>query len=383
MSWPEILLGWSVFLIFYTYVGYPLLLLGIAAFASKKRRKDNNHVPSVSMLIAAYNEDAVIEEKLRNCLALDYVSDKLEIIIGSDGSQDRTNEIVQKYTGNRIRLVPFSMRRGKAAILNNLAQLAQGHVLVFSDANTMYRPDAIARLVPHFADARVGGVCGRLILLNQNGNDEAEGERLYWNYENRLKYLEGRIKTVFGANGAIYAIRRELFQSLPCDKAVMDDFLIPLSVVQRGYDIVYDKDAVGWEFTAPDLQAEFRRKVRIGAANFHGIREILPLLSPFKGFVAFGLWSHKIIRWLVPFLLIAAFVANLWLWGTTLYETLLVVQILFYGLALIAYVLDRFNIHVPWLIYPCYFVATNLALLVGFCKFILRAQDPAWARVKR
>jgi cellulose synthase/poly-beta-1,6-N-acetylglucosamine synthase-like glycosyltransferase len=307
----------------------------------------------------------------------------LEIIIGSDGSQDRTNEIIGKYAGKQIRLAEFAARRGKAAVLNSIAQMAQGEILIFSDANTMYRRDAVARLAPHFADAQVGGVCGRLMLLSQNGQIEAKGERFYWDYESYLKHLEGKIKTVLGANGAIYAIRRELFAALPAHKVVMDDFLIPLRVVQHGYDIVYDKDAVVCEFTAPNLRAEFKRKVRIGAANFHGIREILPLLNPLKGFVPFGLWSHKIIRWAVPFLLIAMFVANLTLLGVSFYNITFMLQAGFYLLALVAWRLDRLDIHAPFLVYPYYFAVVNLALLVGFFKFVTKAQKPAWARVER
>jgi hypothetical protein len=153
--------------------------------------------------------------------------------------------------------------------------------------------------------------------------------------------------------------------------------------VRRGFDIVYDKDAVVCEFTAPNLRAEFARKVRIGAANFHGIREVLPLLSPAKGFVAFGLWSHKIIRWIVPFLLIMMFVANLWLLRVPFYSFIFALQVLFYGLALVAWILDRFDIHVSWLIYPYYFTAVNLALFIGFLKFLTNSQKPAWARVER
>lgn len=384
MNWAELLFWISGFLIFYTYLGYPVLLRGIAFFISKRRQIDDKHLPSVSMLIAAYNEEATIEEKLKNCLAIDYPQDKLEIIIGSDGSKDRTNEIVGKYASQQIHLVVSQERQGKAAVLNKLAQLAQGKIFVFSDANSMYRRDAIARLVPHFADDQVGGVCGRLVLLNKNGQIEAGGERFYWDYENYLKYLEGKIKTVFGANGAIYAIRRELFKTLPRDKVVTDDLLIPLSIAQRGYDIVYEKEAQAYEFAAPDLKSEFKRKVRIGAGNFHGMREILPLLSPLRGFISFGLWSHKIIRWMVPFLLIVMFVSNLMLWEVPLfYNTLFTLQTLFYALAFVAWILGRFDIHVPLLIYPYYFVVVNLALLIGFFKFLTHTQKPAWSRVER
>lgn len=370
-------------LVVYTYALYPALLLVLSLFRSKRRELDENHFPAVSLLIAAYNEESVIADKLKNCLALDYPKDQMEILVGSDCSDDRTNEIVAQYASANIKLFPFQQRRGKAAVVNDLAAFAQGDVLIFSDANSMYRRDALLRLLPHFADAKVGGVCGRLVLLSKAGQIDAEGERFYWDYENYLKYLEGRIKTVFGANGAIYAIRRNLFRALPADKVVADDFLIPLQVVAAGHDVVYEKSAVATESAAENLGAEFKRKVRIGAGNFHGIREIFPLLNPLRGFVAFGLWSHKIIRWLVPFFLLMIFFFNLALLGTPLYNVLFTLQALFYGIAFLSWQLDRRGVQLPVLIYPYYFVAVNFALLLGFFKFLTGSQKPAWARTER
>ena len=384
MSWTESLFWISGGLILYTYIGYPVFLFILSFFKSPHRTKDPNNLPPVSMLIAAYNEEVILEEKLRNCLSLNYPREKLEIIIGSDGSNDRTNEIVQQYEEQGIRLISYPIRRGKAAVLNNIVQMAQGEILVFSDANTIYSPDALMLLVQHFGDTWVGGVCGRLVLLNQAGKSENRGEQIYWGYENYLKYLEGKIKTVVGANGAVYAIRKKYFKPLPCDKAIMDDFLIPLSIVQQGYDVVYDRDAVAYEFVAPNMKSEFKRKARIGAANFHGIREILPLLNPTRGFIAIGLWSHKIIRWIVPFLLITIFMANIYILELApLYKALFAIQVFLYGLGFIAWILDRLNIPLPLLGYPYYFVVVNLALLAGFVKFLTRSQKPVWARVDR
>jgi cellulose synthase/poly-beta-1,6-N-acetylglucosamine synthase-like glycosyltransferase len=383
MSWAEIIFWFCGLLIFHTYVGYPLLLHVIVLFTSRERQTDEHYLPAVSMLVAAYDEEAIIEEKLKNFHALDYPRDRLQILIGSDGSGDRTNEIVQKYADDKIRLIPFPQRRGKAAVLNDIAGMAQGDILVFSDANSMYSADAIRRLVWFFVDGHVGGVCGRLRLVNADGQLEADGERLYWDYENHLKYLEGKIKTVFGANGAIYAIRRELFSALPTQNVVIDDFLIPMRIVRAGYEVVYEKEALVWECTSPDVRSEFQRKVRIGAGNFHGVREILPLLNPLRGFVAFGLWSHKIIRWIVPFLLIVVFSANFLLRGDAFYDTLFILQGAFYGLVITAWILDCFKIHARWLIYPYYFVAANLALLIGFFKFLTKSQKPAWTRIER
>jgi len=383
MFWAEFIFWLSAFLIFHTYVGYPLVLVVLSTFFAKQRTSGENDLPTVSMIVAAYNEESIIEEKLKNCQTLDYPPEKLEILIGSDGCTDRTNEIAHKYVNDKIRLDAFAQRRGKAAVLNDLARAACGEVLVFSDANSMYKSDAVRRLVGFFADTKVGGVCGRLVLLGHGGKVEADGERLYWDYENYLKYLEGRIRTVIGANGAIYAIRRELFRELPTQEIVTDDFVIALRVVQAGFDVAYEKDAVAWEYASPNVRAEFKRKMRIGAANYFGIRRVLSLLNPSNGFVAFGLWSHKIIRWVAPFLLIAIFAANLFLLNQTFYLFFFVAQTTLYGAALIAWIFDRLGKPIRWLVYPYYFVMANLALLIGFFKFVINSEKPAWARVAR
>lgn len=370
-------------LIFHTYIGYPLLLLTLSIFAPTRRRRDEDYLPAVTMLISAYNEEVTIAEKMENCLRLNYPRDRLQIVVGSDASSDATEAIVRQYAGEQIELVSFSQRRGKASVLNDLVERARGEILVFSDANTMYKRDALHRLVAHFGDPRVGGVCGRLILLNKNGQIDAEGEKVYWDYENYMKYLEGKVRTVFGANGAIYAIRRELYERLPSHKAVMDDFLIPLKVVMKGYDVVFDKDAIVWENTAPNLKLEFLRKVRIGAANFNGIRDILPLLHPKRGFIALGLWSHKIIRWIVPFLLLILFFSNLFLLGRPIYDIFFSLQVLFYGAALLAWRAEKCRARWPILVYPYYFVVVNAALFIGFFRFLTKSQQPAWIRVER
>ena len=383
MSSAEFIFWVSAFLIFHTYIGYPLVLVVLSVFSAKQRVYDENYLPTVSMIFAAYNEDSIIEEKLKNCKSLDYPKEKLEILIGSDGCTDRTNEIAHKYLNDRIRLKVFTQRRGKAAVLNDLAGAARGDILVFSDANSMYKSDAIRRLAGYFADKKVGGVCGRLVLLSHGGKLEADGERLYWDYENYLKYLEGRIKTVIGANGAIYAIKHELFRTLPTQEIITDDFVIALRIVQAGHEVIYEKDAVAWEYTSPSVRAEFKRKMRIGAANYFGIRHVFSLLNPFKGFVAFGLWSHKVIRWIVPFLLILMFTANIFLLNQLHYRIAFFAQIIFYGIALVAWIFDRVGKPIRWFVYPYYFVMANLALLIGFFKFVSNSEKPAWTRVER
>lgn len=383
MDFAELLFWLSGLLIVYTYLLYPAILFCASHLIFRKRAGDEHHQPAVTMVIAAFNEERIINEKIRNCLAVVYPAAKLEVLIGSDGSNDRTNEIVRSSPHSNIKLVAFDRRRGKAAVLNDLVQMAAGEVVVFSDANTMYSDDAIAQMMPHFADQQIGGVCGRLVLLNENGKLDAEGERAYWDYENWLKFLEGKVRTVIGANGAVYAIRKSLFDKLPTHKVVMDDFLIPLNIVRQGYDVVYDAEAVVCEYAAPTLQAEFRRKVRIGAANFHGVKEILPLLNPARGFVAFALWSHKIIRWFVPFFLIVLLITNLTLLPQPPYQIPLGLQVVLYVMAAVYWLISKFGRQLSILVFPYYFVVTNFALLVGFFKFLTNSQKPAWARVER
>jgi cellulose synthase/poly-beta-1,6-N-acetylglucosamine synthase-like glycosyltransferase len=264
-----------------------------------------------------------------------------------------------------------------------LVSEASGEILVFSDANTMYDEEAIIRLVRHFGDERVGGVCGRLNLVNPNYNTAGIGEVFYWDYESRIKKLEGHIKTVLGANGAIYAMRKGLFIELPEEKVVVDDFLIPLNAVKQGYDFIYDHTAKAVESTSHDVKGELVRRIRISASNFHTIAEIAPLLNPFKGFVAFGLWSHKIIRWCVPFLMIFIFISSSLLIRFPFVRIIFGLQVSFYLFALVGFWLDRLGKNFKLLIHPYYFFAINFALLIGFWKFISGSQKPVWSRVER
>ncbi|MBD3288784.1 glycosyltransferase [candidate division KSB1 bacterium] len=378
------LIFWLILIIvFYSYLFYPLVLLMLAHLFPKSRKIDDNFMPFVSVIVAAYNEEDNIEAKVENFKKLDYPKSKIEMLFGSDGSSDNTNALLKSREKNNIRCFYYEQRNGKAAVLNKLVKEARGEILIFSDANTIYDHDAIKMLVRHFADDEVGGVCGQLNLVNPNENVGGKGELLYWKYENILKELEGRIKTVLGANGAIYALRNELYYPLPTNKVIMDDFLIPLKAVEFGKDVVYDRLASGSETTSSSIEGEFQRKIRIGAANFNALVEIKNLLSPLKGFVAFGLWSHKIFRWFSPFLLIAAFILNINLLTNFTYQVTMAIQLLFYSSAAVGYFFNRNNFTMKLFSYPLYFSAINLALAIGFIKFITGTQKPAWSRVER
>ncbi|MCR4438285.1 MAG: glycosyltransferase family 2 protein [bacterium] len=369
--------------ILYTYVGYYLILLVWSRLRPPARRKEEGFMPTVSMVIAAHNEEKVIRDKIENCRALDYPGELVEFLFGSDGSTDATVDLISSCGIANVRLLAFPQREGKARVLTKLVPEARGEVLVFSDANTIYRPDALRKMVAHFADPSVGGVCGYLRLISPDRRASSQGEAVYWDYENRLKQMEGRIKTVFGATGGIYAIRRELFVPLPTHKMVNDDFLIPLRIVEQGYDVVYEGQAVATEYTSPRVKGEFLRKVRIGAANFNVLPEIRGLLHPRRGYVAFGLWSHKLLRWLVPFMLVFLLAANLWALGTPFFNYFFLLQSLFYLLVILGWLLSLVGVRLGVVTYAYYFVAIHMGLLVGFCKFLFGRQPSAWTRVER
>ena len=372
-----------LFAILYTYFGYYIILMLLAGLKAKNRKLDEEHIPFVSIVVSAHNEDKVLPGKIENFKNLDYPKNRIEFLIGSDSSTDGTNDILNNARNSFIRFYPFQVRRGKAAVLNDLLNQVKGDIVVFSDANTIYKPDAIKRLVRHFVEPAVGGVCGRLHLESQHENIGGKGEKLYWDYENHIKKIESCIRTVFGANGAIYAIRKQLYKPLPTDIVIMDDFLIAMRIVEMGYDVVFEEQAVGYEAAALSEKGEFVRKVRIGAANFNSLQYIKPLLNPKRGFVSFGLWSHKIFRWFAPFLMIMLILSNLALAESSFYTILLIIQGLFYVIALIGWIISLSSRKVILFSYFYYFFLMNLGLLIGFFKFVLGTQKPAWSRTDR
>ena len=379
----KILFQITVAAFLFSYILYPIFIILAAKLFPKHRDINKKNRPKVSMLVSAFNEEKNLPEKLENFRKLNYPKDKLELVIGSDASNDGTNNILKNCKDQNIRTFLYTNRAGKSAVLNKLVKEANGEIFIFSDANTIYEKDAILKLVQHFEDKKIGGVCGYLKLTNPNKNVGGMGEQLYWNFENILKKSEGRFKTVIGANGAIYALRKELYHPLPEHKVVMDDFLIPLKAVEQGYDVIYDAEAFAEETTSPNLKGEFERKIRISAANFNALIEIKHLLKPSAGIVSLSLWAHKIIRWFAPFLMALAFLTNLTLAITGSYQILFIGQILFYISAVTGHFLSRANFKSTLFIYPYYFCVINLALAIGFFKFLAKTQRPAWTRVER
>jgi cellulose synthase/poly-beta-1,6-N-acetylglucosamine synthase-like glycosyltransferase len=348
----------------YVYIGYPVLLWGLQAVFRSSPRKQSIE-PSVSLLVAAYNEAAVMADKIRNSLGLDYPADKLEVVIASDGSKDATAEIVRSFygsetvegeAGGRVRLLNFEENRGKTAVLNDAVRELRGEIVAFSDATSMLAADSVRTLVQSFSDPRVGAASGVYRVLKKDQAHLGAQEDLYWKYETFLKVQEARLGAFTGAHGSLYAIRRALYP-FPPEGTINDDFTIPMRILESGYRVAYEPAAVAYE-EAHEMEG-FSRRVRITAGNIEQLREIKSLIWPPRPFVLFCLLSHKTGRLLVPVFMLAALAANIALRGQFPYNWLLLGQALFYGLAVLGAMI---SLKPKVLRLPYYFCMINSAL---------------------
>jgi len=362
--------------IVWSYVIYPLLL-ALVRVRRHGQPGDPSDWPTISVLISVYNEEKHIVTRLENLLALDYPSDKLEILIGSDGSTDRTNDLVRAFPEARVKLHAFEQRGGKPSVLNRLVPQTRSELLVFSDANAMFARDALRKLARHFTNPRIGGVCGRLVF---HGDSSETDEGPYWKLETYLKTRESVLDSCLGANGAIYAIRKSCWPGIP-DNTFVDDFVIGMRVREQGLRVIYDTEAVATEELPQSVGHEMTRRIRIGAGDFQALFLCWRSLLPWRGFYSIAFWSHKVLRWFAPFLMIAALVSNAALLPHRFFAALLALQVVFYGLALLGvFVRGR---KLVWFSAPCYFVTINLALLFGFFRFVTGTQQAAWKRTAR
>jgi cellulose synthase/poly-beta-1,6-N-acetylglucosamine synthase-like glycosyltransferase len=369
---------WICFgLVVYAYLGYPLLIWCFARFFGRQRRAPEiNHgeLPTVSILIAAFNEESVIEERIRNALSVDYPREKLEIAVGSDGSTDSTAQIVRRFANQGVRLFEYT-RRGKAGVLNATVPRLKGDIVLLSDANTEFDRQVALKLVRWFRRPEVGSVFGRLILTDSPTGRNADG--LYWKYETLLKKSEGALGALVGVNGAIYAIRRHLFTQIPTTP--VDDLIMPLlAKLKSGCDIVFDVEAIAREETAPDIGSEFNRRARLGAGGFQSLSMLRKLLDPRQGWIAFTFFSHKILRWLCPFFLLGMLMTNPFLCEQPFYQFLMVCQVGFYLTAFLAtFVPSGVKFSRP-LRLATMFTAMNVALLIGFWRWLRGSPQGIW-----
>lgn len=371
----------SGFALVHTYLLYPAILTVVGRFADDPSPGLPPELPTVTLVIAAYNEEDVIGRKIENSLALDYPSEKLEIVVFSDASSDRTDEIVGSYADDGVRLVRVEGRVGKTECQNVVAESADGTILVFSDANSMYDPDAIRELVRGFAPD-VGCVVGEL-RYNDGG---VEGESVYWRYERYLKRVESKLGSIVTGNGSIYAVRRSAYVPLPRD--AVSDMAEPLSLVENGYRIGYAHGAIARERTGDSIGSELDRRIRIVTRSLHTISNHLGLLSPIRhpGF-ATKLVSHKLLRWHSPVFLAALFVSTIVLAaveGNAVYVLALVVQVAFYGLAAVGALGERSGVRTPIPFHvPYYFLVSNYGMLRGLVNFLFRQNIVKWETADR
>lgn len=374
----EIIFWLSVSLLFYTHIGYPLLLWWWARVYGRVSRAQT-YRPAVSVLVIAHNESARIEARIENLLNMDYPRDRLEIIVASDGSDDDTFVRAARYRQAGVFVVAFRQRRGKSAVLNDLVPQASGEIVVLADARQRFNRDAIAALTAHFADPAVGAVSGELILtVPSDGAAGGEGVGFYWQYEKFIRRRESGVDSTVGVTGAIYAIRRELFKPI-AREIILDDVLIPMNIVRRGYRVVFESRAQAYDRVST-AEAEFRRKTRTLAGNFQLFVRESWLLNPLRNRLWLQTVSHKLFRLLGPPALLSAFIANLFLLDQTLYRFTLLAQLAFYLAAGLGYVLRRraAKIRVANLAYA--FCLLNWAVVVGFVQFIRGRQRVTWQR---
>lgn len=375
----EILFWAAVFVLMYSYTLYPLLLIIFTRFFGNPVQQDPHFYPSVGVLVPAHNEERVIKKKIDNILAINYPPEKLSVWVGSDCSTDATEAIVRGCNDKRVHLWVAPTRGGKTGVLNRLAPCIDAEVILFTDANTMHRKDCLSAMVRHFADRRVGGVAGH-INHAQSGDDEM-GEGMYRTFESRQKFLEGMLHSTISAFGGFYAIRKDAFRPIPDNAYSNDDVLIPMNVIRQGLRIIYEPEAVSEEDTTGNTKSEFSRRIRIGAGNFQAFSWLLDFIVPFRGWPSFCLISHKFTRWFSPlFMLLAAVSCTVLFFKSDLdlYKMLFAAGSIIVVTGLLHKLIPlRISHHVY------YFLAMNVALLLGFKKFCRGIKSAAWSRTER
>ena len=378
----EILFWLSVLAAFYTYVGYPLVVLIASLVRPRKVNRVDSVEPVVTVIITAYNEERDLAAKIENTLALDYPKDKMEILVSSDCSTDRTEDIVRSFADRGVRLHRQTQRHGKTSAQNAAVELARGEILLFSDATTLYQPDVLRVMVPNFADAEIGCVAGRLIYVNPTESSVGHGARSYWGYETFLKRHESRASSLIGVSGCLYAVRRSAY--VPLYPEACSDFIIATKMIEQGLRTIYEPNALCTEETNDRTNRELPMRVRVIAQTYTDLWRHRAMLNPWRsGFYALQLLSHKVMRYLMPAFLITILITSAILSRTsTFYLLMFAGQLAFYALALIGWLLERAGKRNRLLALPHYFVLANLASLLAFNKFLRGERYAYWEPVR-
>ncbi|PRY52421.1 cellulose synthase/poly-beta-1,6-N-acetylglucosamine synthase-like glycosyltransferase [Arcticibacter pallidicorallinus] len=388
----EIAFWVSVFIVLYTFIGYGVLLYILVRLkrlvGGNKPEKplDTSLLPSCTLIIAAYNEQEYMHDKIRNTLDLKYPDHKLEIIFVTDGSTDQTPDIVAQYP--QITHLYSPSRHGKIHAVHRAIEQVSSDVIVFTDANTFLNEDALQIICRHYEDQSVGAVAGeKRVFSGEEADASSAGEGFYWKYESALKKWDSELHSVVGAAGELFSIRRSLYEPVGSD-IILDDFMISMLIAMRNYRIVYEPDAYAIENASADVKEELKRKIRIAAGGIQSIIKLLPLLNIFRyGVLSFQYISHRVLRWTItPFLLILIFVLNLLLVSSDnqpLYTILLILQLVFYVSAVAGFLLEKKQIKVKVLFVPYYFCVMNYAVFRGIIRYCSKKQSAKWEKSKR
>ncbi|MCW5891715.1 MAG: glycosyltransferase family 2 protein [bacterium] len=363
--------------IVWVYAGYPVFL-GLVARLRRKPVAKAPIEPMVSLVICAYNEERDIRRKLEEVTAADYPADRLEIIVASDGSTDATDDIVREFAP-RVRLLRVEGRGGKTVAQNFAVTQAVGEILVFSDVTTVYTPTTIRAMVENFADPCVGCVGGDLHYEKEPRNTSAEGRALFWSYERQLRIWESQVHSIIGVAGCVYAMRKSLY--VPLDRAAISDFIQPGKVTERGWRTVLEPEALAFEpVESVSLGEELNRRARIITRGLRGAFHMPALLNPLRHpWFAIELWSHRVLRWLIPVFLIVLFLASAALAGEgASYRLAFLGQLAVYGSGLLGFALERLRIRVPGLFVPLYFCVVNLAPLIALTRLARGERNVVW-----
>ena len=362
-------------LILYVYAGYPALLAS-GILGRRRPVPMANLAPAMSVIVPAHNEEKTIESKLSNLLSLDYPKDKLEILIGSDGSSDQTEAMVEQFRESDVRLVSSKQRIGKSAMQNELVARSSGAILVFTDADCLLAPNALRLLAQNFADRTIGLVTNCAVILNQDATGVVASEGIYWRYERWLRLQESERGMLAMASGSLFSMRRDLWR--PLDPHVGDDFVLPLQVARAGYRCVMETRTSAQIVMQSESGSMLSMKVRVISKDLRGLLKNSSCLNPFRtGRVAIGLWSHKLLRWAVPYFLIGLFASNLVLASHRPYGSFLTAQAIFYVVAVAGMLFGTRRFRLPLSVAHS-FCLVNLAALLGTLHCISLRTTGQW-----
>jgi len=391
----KILFWVCIFFIFYTYIGYGILLFFLIrikrAFGKMREDKRPGYEPEVTLFVAAYNERDYVDKKVQNSFELEYPREKVKQVWITDGSDDGTPDLLEKYKDRGVEVYHKPERGGKIGAINRGIQFVKTPIVIYSDGNTMLGKESISRIVDLFSNPKVGCVSGEKRISQKEKDTAAGTEGIYWKYESTLKKWDAELYSVVGAAGELFAIRTELFQKVEPD-TLLDDFIISLRIAMKGYTIQYDPEAYALESSSANVKEELKRKVRISAGGIQSIMRLNKLLDIFKyGVLSFQYISHRVLRWtLAPLFLPLAFILNLIVTlnqglfnFSYIYTYLLWGQVLFYLSALIGWYLENREIKIKVLFVPYYFFIMNLSVYLGLARFIKGKQTVNWERAKR